>query len=85
MYSLFPSPGAFVCLPPSFPFPRKRSFVFEKGHLLAPMGGCSIDFCRMDKVIRLNKADHDVTVQPGLGAVLGCVRLVVCTCLSVLK
>lgn len=56
------------------------AFMFEKGHLLAPVGGCSIDFCRMDKVIRLNKADHDVTVQPGLGAVFVGVRLVVCKC-----
>lgn len=38
-----------------------------KGHLLAPMGGCSIDFSRMNKMLRLSKEDHDVTVQPGLG------------------
>ncbi|CAM9913382.1 unnamed protein product [Pylaiella littoralis] len=38
-----------------------------EGHLLTPMGGCSIDFSRMDAVKRLSKEDHDVTVQPGLG------------------
>jgi len=31
------------------------------------MGGCSIDFSRMDAVKRLSKEDHDITVQPGLG------------------
>ena len=31
------------------------------------MGGCSIDFNRMDRVLGLSKADHDITVQPGLG------------------
>lgn len=38
-----------------------------QGHLLAPLGGCSIDFSRMDAVKRLSNEDHDVTVQPGLG------------------
>ncbi|CAN0047805.1 unnamed protein product, partial [Hapterophycus canaliculatus] len=38
-----------------------------EGHLLAPVGGCSIDFSRMNAVTRLSKKDHDVTVQPGLG------------------
>mmetsp|Transcript_6223 Transcript_6223/g.9312 ORF Transcript_6223/g.9312 Transcript_6223/m.9312 type:complete len:560 (+) Transcript_6223:58-1737(+) len=38
-----------------------------EGHLLAPEGGVSIDFSKMNKVIKLNKSDHDVTVQPGLG------------------
>lgn len=39
----------------------------QQGHLLAPVGGCSIDFSRMNAMMRLSKEDHDVTVQPGLG------------------
>ncbi|CAN0419183.1 unnamed protein product, partial [Laminaria digitata] len=38
-----------------------------QGHLLTPVGGCSIDMGRMNQMKRLSKEDHDVTVQPGLG------------------
>lgn len=40
-----------------------------EGHLLTPVGGCSIDMGRMNEMKRLSKEDHDVTVQPGLGYV----------------
>ena len=38
-----------------------------EGHLLAPMGGVSIDFANMKEIIKLNRTDHDITVQAGLG------------------
>ncbi len=37
-----------------------------EGHSLAFTGGVSVDFARMNKVLRINEADMDVVVQPGL-------------------
>lgn len=37
-----------------------------EGHGLAVHGGIVIDFSRMNKVLRINAADMDVTVQPGV-------------------
>lgn len=37
-----------------------------EGHSLAIRGGVTVDFSRMDRVLAVNDADMDVTVQPGL-------------------
>ncbi|WP_275783425.1 FAD-binding oxidoreductase [Pararhizobium gei] len=37
-----------------------------EGHINAPYGGISIDMSRMDKVLEVNAADFDCTVQPGI-------------------
>ena len=37
-----------------------------EGHALAPRGGISVDFTRMDKVVHLAPEDMQVTVQPGI-------------------
>ncbi|KAL2673859.1 hypothetical protein Neosp_012303 [[Neocosmospora] mangrovei] len=37
-----------------------------EGHISAPFGGVSIDFAYMDRVIKLNKEDMDVVVQPSV-------------------
>ncbi|MCC6611142.1 MAG: FAD-binding protein [Burkholderiales bacterium] len=37
-----------------------------EGHVLATSGGVCIDFSRMNKVLRVNVEDMDVTVQPGV-------------------
>ncbi|KAK3670146.1 D-lactate ferricytochrome c oxidoreductase [Recurvomyces mirabilis] len=38
-----------------------------EGHFAATRGGICIDFSRMDKIIKLNKEDLDVVVQPAVG------------------
>ncbi|MBM7069306.1 FAD-binding oxidoreductase [Actibacterium sp. 188UL27-1] len=37
-----------------------------EGHALALQGGVCVDFSRMDQVLRVNDADMDVVVQPGI-------------------
>ena len=37
-----------------------------EGQVNAPAGGISLDFSRMNKVIRVSQADLDVTVEPGI-------------------
>jgi D-lactate dehydrogenase (cytochrome) len=37
-----------------------------EGHALAPSGGVCIDFSRMNRILRINDADMDVVVQPGM-------------------
>jgi len=37
-----------------------------EGHISAPNGGISLDVSRMNKVLRVNEADLDVVVQPGV-------------------
>ena len=38
-----------------------------EGHFSATRGGICMDFSRMDKILKLNKEDLDVIVQPALG------------------
>ncbi|KAF1988533.1 FAD-binding domain-containing protein [Aulographum hederae CBS 113979] len=38
-----------------------------EGHFAATRGGICIDFGRMDKILKLNKGDLDVIVQPAVG------------------
>jgi D-lactate dehydrogenase (cytochrome) len=38
-----------------------------EGHFAATRGGICVDFSRMDKILRLNKDDLDVVVQPAVG------------------
>ena len=38
-----------------------------EGHFSPTRGGICIDFGRMDKILKLNKSDLDVVVQPALG------------------
>jgi D-lactate dehydrogenase (cytochrome) len=38
-----------------------------EGHYTATRGGICIDFSRMDKILKLNKDDMDVIVQPAVG------------------
>ena len=37
-----------------------------EGHALAPRGGVTVDFSRMDKVLSVNPEDMTVTIQPGI-------------------
>ncbi|WAO95757.1 FAD-binding PCMH-type domain-containing protein [Fusarium falciforme] len=37
-----------------------------EGHISAPFGGVSIDFAYMDSIVKLNKEDMDVVVQPSV-------------------
>lgn len=37
-----------------------------EGHALAMSGGVTVDFSRMNKVLKVNQEDMDVTVQPGV-------------------
>lgn len=37
-----------------------------EGHIGAPLGGVSVDLSRMDRILELNEADMDVTVEPGV-------------------
>jgi D-lactate dehydrogenase (cytochrome) len=37
-----------------------------EGHALAPRGGISVDFARMDRLIAVNAEDMDCVVQPGI-------------------
>jgi len=37
-----------------------------EGHSIAPKGGVTIDFSRMNRVVEVNAEDMDVTVQPGV-------------------
>ncbi len=48
---------------PVIPFGTGSSL---EGQVNAPSGGISIDFSRMDKVLRVSPEDLDVTVQPGV-------------------
>ncbi|KAK0390919.1 hypothetical protein NLU13_0422 [Sarocladium strictum] len=38
-----------------------------EGNFSAPYGGVSVDFAFMDRIIKLNKEDMDVVVQPSIG------------------
>ncbi|KAM3442114.1 hypothetical protein MY4824_001126 [Beauveria thailandica] len=38
-----------------------------EGHFTPTRKGVSVDFCRMDKIVRLHKEDLDVVVQPAVG------------------
>jgi FAD/FMN-containing dehydrogenase len=38
-----------------------------EGNFSAPYGGLSIDFAYMDQIVKLNKDDMDVVVQPSVG------------------
>lgn len=38
-----------------------------EGNFSAPYGGVSVDFAFMDNIIKLNKEDMDIIVQPSLG------------------
>lgn len=38
-----------------------------EGHFTATRGGVCIDFAKMDKILKLNKEDMDVVVQPAVG------------------
>ncbi len=48
---------------PVIPFGTGSSL---EGQVNAPSGGISIDFSRMDKVLRVSPEDLDVTVEPGI-------------------
>jgi D-lactate dehydrogenase (cytochrome) len=48
---------------PIIPFGTGTSL---EGHISAPNGGISLDVSRMNKVLRVNEADLDVVVQPGV-------------------
>ncbi|SIQ55161.1 (R,R)-butanediol dehydrogenase / meso-butanediol dehydrogenase / diacetyl reductase/D-lactate dehydrogenase (cytochrome) [Rhizobium sp. RU35A] len=48
---------------PVIPFGTGSSL---EGQVNAPSGGISLDFSRMDKVLRVSPEDLDVTVQPGV-------------------
>ncbi|KAF9869754.1 d-lactate mitochondrial precursor [Colletotrichum karsti] len=37
-----------------------------EGHITAPFGGVSLDFVHMDKIVKFNKDDMDIVVQPGI-------------------
>ncbi|KAF4813992.1 D-lactate dehydrogenase [Colletotrichum tropicale] len=37
-----------------------------EGHITAPFGGVSIDFAHMDKIVKFNKDDMDIVVQPSV-------------------
>lgn len=37
-----------------------------EGHALAPRGGITVDFARMDRLIAVNAEDMDCTLQPGM-------------------
>jgi len=38
-----------------------------EGNFSAPFGGVSIDFAYMDKIIKFNREDMDIVVQPSIG------------------
>ncbi|KAH8661917.1 putative D-lactate protein [Xylariales sp. PMI_506] len=38
-----------------------------EGHFSAPYGGISVDFAYMDKIVKFNKEDMDIVVQPSIG------------------
>jgi hypothetical protein len=38
-----------------------------EGNFSAPYGGVSVDFAFMDNIIKLNKEDMDIVVQPSIG------------------
>ncbi|KAK8153858.1 hypothetical protein BKA80DRAFT_292223 [Phyllosticta citrichinensis] len=38
-----------------------------EGQFTPTLGGVCIDFCRMDRIVKLNKDDMDVVVQPAVG------------------
>lgn len=38
-----------------------------EGNFSAPYGGVSIDFAYMDQIVKFNKADMDIVVQPSMG------------------
>jgi len=48
---------------PIIPFGTGTSL---EGHISAPNGGISLDVSRMNKVLKVNEADLDVIVQPGV-------------------
>lgn len=37
-----------------------------EGHISAPYGGITLDLSAMDRIVEINEADLDVTVQPGV-------------------
>lgn len=38
-----------------------------EGNFSAPYGGISVDFAYMDQIVRFNKDDMDIVVQPSIG------------------
>ncbi|KAJ5951771.1 Vanillyl-alcohol oxidase C-terminal subdomain 2 [Penicillium vulpinum] len=38
-----------------------------EGHFASTRGGVCVDFCRMDRILKLHKRDLDVVVQPAVG------------------
>lgn len=48
---------------PIIPFSGGSSL---EGHIAAPLGGVSIDFAFMDKILEYHHDDMDIVVQPGL-------------------
>lgn len=38
-----------------------------EGNFSAPFGGISVDFAYMDKIVRFNRDDMDIVVQPSIG------------------
>lgn len=48
---------------PSVPYSGGSSV---EGHFSAPFGGISVDFMNMNKIVRFDKDDMDITVQPSL-------------------
>ena len=48
---------------PIIPFGAGTSL---EGHVNAPRGGISLDFSRMDRLLKVNQADLDCVVEPGI-------------------
>ena len=48
---------------PIIPFGAGTSL---EGHINAPRGGLSLDFSRMNRILRINERDLDCTVEPGV-------------------
>lgn len=38
-----------------------------EGNFSAPYGGVSVDFAFMDRIVKFNKEDMDIVVQPSIG------------------
>ena len=51
---------------PLIPFGAGTSL---EGHVNAPLGGLSVDFSRMDRLIAVNERDLDCVVEPGISRV----------------
>lgn len=56
-----------ICYQRKIPVTAYSGGTSLEGHFTPTRGGISIDFGKMDKILRLNKEDMDVVVQPALG------------------